>query len=214
MVNKKCQYFYLAPTNLVPKTFTADFWKSVKSAWKSVCCQVGHYAVVQYLKKRRQRWHFTWVKYHWSPSSSAKNACHIPHMPFMPYGIYLICHVSYMSSIEHAIYGIVNFSLGFDVLLDIWAFQKKTLLLSFEKGAPWKQVSSFLWQCFNALNSRADVERKECNNILAKLLQILLTFRDVGRWNQTVRGTILSKGHLKDSILEYKWIYSSQLWIT
>ena len=132
----------------------------------------------------------------------------------MPYGIYLICHVSYMSSIEHAIYGIVNFSLGFDVLLDIWAFQKKTLLLSFEKGAPWKQVSSFLWQCFNALNSRADVERKECNNILAKLLQILLTFRDVGRWNQTVRGTILSKGHLKDSILEYKWIYSSQLWIT
>ena len=149
MANRKCQYLYLDPANLVPKTFTADFWKSVKNAGKSVCCQVGHYTVVQYQKRKRHRWHFTWVKYH-----------------------------------------------------------------GFEKETMWKRVSPFLWQCFKAFNSRADMERKECNNILLKLLQILLTFRDVGRWNQTVRGTILSKGHLKDSILEYKWIYSSQLWIT
>ena len=168
--------------------------------------------IVQYLKKRRQRWHFTWVK------AAVKQQCQ-ECLPYTSYAIYAIWNISHMPCIIYVInrtchiwhrklLSLVRCTVGH------LSISEENTAFEFWKGAPWKQVSSFLWQCFNALNSRADVERKECNNILAKLLQILLTFRDVGRWNQTVRGTILSKGHLKDSILEYKWIYSSQLWIT
>ena len=103
--------------------------------------------------------------------------CHTLYVSYIAYALYCICHLSHMPYNAYVVQHCSLYIWPAEHFCHRTTFQKKTLIASFRKEATLKQVWPWtFWWRFKGEHGK----RKEWNNILPKLLQILLQFHDVG----------------------------------